>query len=84
MKRDRHVGSSSKTYLVEAGWKNINLKSYKVVRDNKISPNVIYKAQFCLCVYLSVCLDSFETAWRTNIKFGPIDHLFGVSVIKAS
>ena len=45
---------------------------------------LICKAQFCLflslCLY--VCLDFSETAARTNIKLGTIDHLLVVSAIK--
>ena len=57
----------------------------KAVLSRMQKINLIYKAQFYLCVYksvcLSVCLNSSETAWRTNIKRGTIDHLLGVSAI---
>ena len=33
-------------------------------------------------VGVSVCLNSYKTSWRTDIKLGTIDHLLGMSVKK--
>ena len=52
-------------------------------RNRKFGPvNLIYKAQFCLSVYLSVCFNSSETTRGTSIKLGTNDHHYVVSVIK--
>ena len=42
----------------------------------------VYRAQFCLCVVVSVCLNSSKTARRTNIKLGTIDYHLEVTVLK--
>ena len=34
----------------------------------------MYKAQFCLSVYVFVYFNSFEIATDTSIKLGKIDH----------
>ena len=58
---------------------------YVLTRITKIylvSIYLIYKAQFCLSVYVCVCFNSFKTAKSTVIKLGTIDHHLVVSVVR--
>ena len=62
-----------KVYFVSGS--SVSVNKTKIAQKIDIIHN--YKAQICLCVYLTLC----DTAGRTNIKLGTINHFLGMSVI---